>query len=100
MSAYVIVSYDIVDPEEYGSDVPAVMPLLAKHGAEVLMGSFDGETLEGEARGGHVVVRFATKEGALGWHGDPADGPVKQIRLNRTAYRRVPLVAGFEAPQG
>jgi uncharacterized protein (DUF1330 family) len=100
MSAYVIVSYDIVDPAGFEGYVPAVMPLLEKHGAEVLVGSFDAKALEGEASGVHVVLRFPSEEAALAWYNDPAYGPVKQIRFRSTANARMALASGFEPPQG
>ena len=36
MTAYIIASYDIVDPKGYEGYVPGVVPLLKKHGAEII----------------------------------------------------------------
>jgi uncharacterized protein (DUF1330 family) len=47
MSVYVIASYDIVDPKGYEGYVPGVMPLLQKHGAEVLAADYEAKALEG-----------------------------------------------------
>ena len=41
MSAYVIGSYDIVDTKAYEGYVPGVVPLLAKHGAEILVADYE-----------------------------------------------------------
>lgn len=41
MSACVIVSYDISDPKGYEGYVPGVLPLIAKHGGEVLVADFE-----------------------------------------------------------
>jgi uncharacterized protein (DUF1330 family) len=40
MSAYIIASYDIADSETYSAYLPGVVPLLAKHGAEVLVADY------------------------------------------------------------
>ena len=47
MAAYVIASYDIADAEAYRGYVPGVAPLLAKHGAEILVADYDAKGLEG-----------------------------------------------------
>ncbi len=59
MSAYVIATYDIVDPNEYQGYVPGILRLLQKHGAEILAADFGAEALEGQARGVNVVLRGA-----------------------------------------
>lgn len=100
MPAYVIVSYDIVDSARFEPYVPAVMPLLQKHGAEVLVGSFDAKPLEGEAAGVNVVLHFPSEEAALAWYNDPDYAPVKQIRFDSTANNRMVLAPGFAPPQG
>jgi uncharacterized protein (DUF1330 family) len=46
MSAYIIASYDIVDPKAFESYVPGVIPLLQKHGAEILAAEYDAQPLE------------------------------------------------------
>ena len=65
MSAYIIASYDIVDPKGYEGYVPGVVPLLQKHGAEILAAEYDAQPLEGEKRSVYVVLRFES-EGCSG----------------------------------
>ena len=43
MAVYVIATYDIADPKAYEPYVPQVMPLLAKHGAEILVADFGAQ---------------------------------------------------------
>ncbi len=66
MTAYIIASYDIVDPK-YEGYVPGVVQLLQKHGAEILVAEFDAQALEGDKRSVYVVLRFKSEEAALGW---------------------------------
>ena len=81
MSAYIIASYDIEDPKGYEDYLPGVRPLLAKHGAEVLVADYDARALEGDRRSVYVVLRFPSEEAALAWYHDPDYGPVKKIRF-------------------
>ncbi len=98
MTAYIIASYDIVDPGDYEGYVPGVVPLLAKHGAEILVADYDAQPLEGEKRSAYVVLRFETEEAALGWYNDPAYEPVKKIRLDSCDNNNVALAKQFVPP--
>ena len=98
MPAYVIVTYDIVDPKGYETYVPGVLPLLQKHGAEILVADYQAEALEGKAAGVTVVLKFDTEEAARNWHSDPAYQPVKQVRLNSTQNGVAVLAKGFVLP--
>jgi len=98
VSAYIIVSYDIVDPKGYEGYVPGVVPLLQKHGAEILVADYEAKALEGERRNVYVVLRFESEAAALDWYNDPAYGPVKKIRLDSTDNSNAVLAKQFEAP--
>lgn len=98
MSAYIIVSYDIVDPEGYEGYVPGVVPLLEKHGAEIVVAEFDAKPLEGDKRGVYVVLRFESEEAALGWYHDPAYEPVRKIRLTSCDNNNMVLARQFVPP--
>lgn len=98
MAAYVIASYDIVDPEGYEGYVPGVLPLLAKHGAEILVADYESEGLEGETRSVNVVLKFDSEEAARNWYNDPDYGPVKQIRINSSANGSAVLTKEFVMP--
>lgn len=98
MPAYVIVSYDISDPDGYGPYVPAVLPLLAKHGAEVLVADFDATPLEGAKSGVHAILRFDSEEAAQAWYDDPEYEPVRGIRLSSCSNNRISLAKAFVPP--
>jgi len=82
MSAYVIVSYDIVDQKAYEPYLAGVVPLLKKHGAEIVVADFDAKPLEGDRRSVYVVLRFPSEDAARAWHADPDYAAVKQIRFD------------------
>jgi len=98
MSVYIIVTYDIVDPKGYEPYVPSVVPLLQKHGAQILAADYQAEALEGRAPGVNVLLKFDSEEAARNWYNDPAYEPVKQIRLNATKNGTVVLAKEFIPP--
>jgi uncharacterized protein (DUF1330 family) len=98
MSAYVIVSYDVSDPDGYKDYVPGVLPLLAKHGAEVLVADFGAEHLEGEQRGVHVVLRFDSEDAARAWYNDPDYRPIRGIRHASCSNNSLVVAQAFVAP--
>ncbi len=100
MSVYFIVSYDIKDPEGYESYVPAVVPLLQEHGAEILVADYDVKAIEGEKHGVYVVLRFDSEEAALAWYNDPAYEPVRKIRFDSCENNHAILAKQFVPPSG
>jgi uncharacterized protein (DUF1330 family) len=100
LAAYIICSYDIVDPKGYEPYIPGVVPLLQKHGAEVLVANYDAQLLEGEKRGVYVVLRFESEEAALAWYNDPAYAAVRKFRLNSSRNGSMALASQFIPPTG
>ena len=98
MAVYFIASYDIDDPQVYEPYVPGVVPLLQKHGAEILVADYEAKPIEGQARGVNVVLRFESEEAAMNWYNDPDYGPVKQIRLASTSNGTLFLAKQFVPP--
>lgn len=98
MSVYVIASYDIVDPKGYEGYVPGVMPLLQKHGAQIVVADYEAKALEGKAAGVNVVLKFDSEEAARNWYNDAAYAPVRQIRLNSTQNGALVLAKEFVMP--
>ena len=98
MAVYFIASYDVDDPEGYKAYVRGLVPLLEKHGAEILVADYEPKPIEGQARGVNVVLRFESEEAALNWYNDPDYGPVKQIRLASTSNGTIILAKQFVQP--
>ena len=99
MAVYVIVGYGITDPKGYEGYVPGVVPLLQKHGAEVLVADYESQPLEGEPRKVNVVLKFPSEEAARNFYNDPAYGPVRQIRLSSTTGGYIAIAQEFKAPE-
>jgi uncharacterized protein (DUF1330 family) len=98
MSAYIIASYDIEDPDAYEGYVPGVVPLLGKHGAEILVADYEAKTIEGQGRVVHVVLKFESEEATLNWYNDPDYAPVKKIRLDATQNGTLIMAKQFVPP--
>ncbi len=100
MPAYIIASYDIIDPKGYEDYVPGVIPLLQRHGARVLVADYNANVLEGEKRSVHVVLQFDSDEAALRWYHDPAYGPVRKLRLGSCTNNSLVLARQWVPPEG
>ena len=99
MSAYFVVTYDITDPAGYEPYVPGVIPLLQKHGAEILVADYESEVLEGDKRTVVVVLKFENEDKAKAWYNDPEYEPLKKLRLDVTANSNAFLTKQFVPPE-
>jgi uncharacterized protein (DUF1330 family) len=88
MTAYLIATYDVTDPEQFAGYSPGSIGLIgrtiAKHGGQTLVAA-EPETVTGEDRQRMVVIRFPSVEAARAWTEDPEYAPAKAIRLASTA---------------
>jgi uncharacterized protein (DUF1330 family) len=97
MAVYYIGNYDIVDPKEFQKYPPLVMALLPKYGGVVLASDTAGHLVEGTARTMNAIIRFPSKEAALGLYNDPNYQEAKRIRQASTRNVSMVLVEEFEA---
>ena len=83
MSAYVIGTYDLTDPEKYGRYVQVAVPLVFKHGGKALVAGGIHENVEG-SRSVVVVLEFPDLKAAHAWHDDPEYQAVIHLRHEAT----------------
>jgi len=95
MTVYYIGSYDIVNPAEFQKYPPMVLALLPKHGGQVLASDLAAFALEGKARTMNAIIRFPSKEAAMGLYHDPDYQEAKRIRQGSTANCTMVLVEEF-----
>jgi len=98
MSVYYIGTYDIVDANEFQKYPPVVLSLLPRYGGEVLASDTAGTLVEGTMRTMNAIIRFPSKEAALGLYNDPDYQEAKRIRQAST--RNVSMVIVEEFPAG
>ena len=92
MSVYYIGAYDIENAEEFARYGPLVMALLPKHGGELLAADTSAYVIKGQARTMNAIIRFPSKEAALGLYNDPEYQEAKQIRERSTTNCTMVLV--------
>ena len=97
MAVYYIGSYDIIDPSEFQKYPPIVLALLPKYGGVVLASDTAASVVEGTARTMNAIIRFPSKEAALGLYNDPDYQEAKRIRHASTRNVSMVLVEEFQA---
>ena len=85
MAVFYIGTYDIVDPQEFQKYPPLVLALLPKYGGEVMASDTNAFLVEGTKRTMNAIIRFPSKEAALGLYNDPDYQEAKRIRQSATA---------------
>jgi uncharacterized protein (DUF1330 family) len=97
MAVFYIGAYDIVDPDEFQKYPPIVLALLPKYGGVVLASDTQAVLVEGTARTMNAIIRFPTKEAALGLYNDPDYQDAKRIRQASTSNVSMVLVEEFRS---
>lgn len=92
-----VFSYTIEDPEGYQAYPPAAGPTLGAHNAEVLVADYASEAKEGAPGQVTVVLRFPSKEAAMGWYGSADYQAAIKLRTESTRGTAV-LCDGFVMP--
>jgi len=98
MAVFYIGSYDIVNAEEFQKYPPVVLALLPKYGGEVLASDTAGVLVEGSMRTMNAIIRFPSKEAALGLYNDPGYQEAKRIRQAST--KNISMVLAEEIQAG
>ena len=98
MTVYYIGSYDIVDPAEFQKYPPIVLSLLPRYGGEVLASDLNAHLVEGTARRMNAIIKFPSREAALGLYNDPDYQEGKRIRQRSTTNVSMVIAEGFVPP--
>ncbi|AYL97987.1 DUF1330 domain-containing protein [Mucilaginibacter celer] len=98
MNTYMIFSFDVADAEQFAPYGKAVMPVILKHHAEVLVADFGGKNLEGESRGTYAILKFRSEEEAMAFYNDPEYAPLKKLRMETTVNSTITLTKEFVRP--
>ena len=97
MSAYLVYSYTVTNPEEYQAYPQAAMPTLAGHDVEVLVADYESEAKEGSPASVTVILRFESKQAALAWYESADYQAIMHHRTDNTDGS-VALCEGFVMP--
>lgn len=93
MAAYLVLMQQVDEIDRYRTEyVPQVMPLLEKHGGDVLVGGFKAEAAEGEPPNSAVVIRFPDTAAAWSFLDDPDYQPARELRFSITSRGQAVIV--------
>ncbi len=96
MPAYFVLMQQVDDIDRYRNEyVPAVRPLIERHGGEVLVTGFEAEVAEGEPPNSTVVIRIPDAAAAWAMLDDPDYAPVKEIRYSITSRGQAVVAPEF-----
>jgi len=97
MSAFLVITYDISDPERFADYSPGraveIEETIKKHAGK-LIAAGPAETTVGTASQTCVVIRFPNPAAAKAWQGDEEYEPLKAIRYEATTNVTELIVAG------
>ena len=96
MAVYYIGIYDIVDPEKFSQYPPVVFGLLPRYGGEVLAVDTAAYVVEGKGRTMNAIIKFPSREAALGLYNDPEYQDAKRLRQGSTANITMVLAEEFK----
>jgi uncharacterized protein (DUF1330 family) len=100
MAGYFVLMEEIEDVDRYRNVyVPLVLPLLQKHGGQVLIAGPDAEPAEGDPPNSTVVIRFADTDAVWGFLNDPDYQPVREIRLSATSRGQMVVASEITSPE-
>ena len=98
MTAYLIVTYDITDPERFAEYNPGqratIVSSITKHGGKVLASGLTEATV-GSAPAKTVLISFPDVASAKAWQVDEEYAPAKAIRYESTTNITEAIVDGF-----
>ena len=97
MAAYFIARYNVTNPEGFAAYGAAVRPTFAGHDVEFVSVDNASQAIEGSPPQTTVVLKFPTKEAALGWYNSAAYQAIKHHRTDNSEGDAV-LVDGFVMP--
>jgi uncharacterized protein (DUF1330 family) len=99
MTAYMVLTHKIVDLKRYVDEyVPLVIPLLERHGIEVVAAELNGDALEGGATSA-IVFRGASKDAFRALYEDPDYADPKALRHSLTTDRNMVIAPELASPR-
>jgi uncharacterized protein (DUF1330 family) len=97
MSAYIIATYNITNPEGYEAYTPAVIPTIISHSVEVMVAEHASTPLEGDAPSSTIVLKFADRDAAMAWYNSEEYQAIVNLRTDNTEGSMV-IVDEFSMP--
>ena len=96
MAVYYIGTYDIDDAEAFRRYPTVVLALLPKYGGKVLASDTSAYVVEGRGRTMNAIIRFPSRDAALGLYNDPDYQEAKRLRQRSTSSCTMVLVEEYK----
>ncbi len=98
MTAYLALTHKVTDVDKYVGDyVPQVLPILQKHGIEVLAAHFGATAIEGSADS-LILLRAESEAAFSGFYNDPDYAGPKALRFSITSDQNMVVAPEFTPP--
>ena len=95
MSAYVLSSIKVNNPDNYKEYVTKVKSIVEKFGGEYLVRGGEMTVIEGEWNNPRsIVIKFKSKEKAMEWYNSDEYKPIRQIRHDNAVSNSI-IVEGI-----
>ncbi len=97
--AYVLLQFNINDPERFDRYRRGAAPTIPLHGGKVLVAAHRGDVREGSLAGNLVtILEFPSREAAETWYASAEYEAVHPLRLEATSSGSLAFLDGFEMP--
>lgn len=88
MSAYIVATVSISDPETYKQYTAKTPALIARHGGKFIARGNDVDTLEGDVfKDRMVIIEFPSRQALQNWYNDPEYQEALLIRQSASQGR-------------
>ena len=97
--AYVLLQFDINDPEQFDRYRKGAAPLIVSNGGRVLVAAASADVREGELPAKLVtILEFPSREAAEAWYGSTEYAAVRYYRHDATSAGSLAFLEGFVPP--
>ncbi|WP_460273476.1 DUF1330 domain-containing protein [Celeribacter sp. ULVN23_4] len=93
MTAYIVATIEVTDPEDYQGYASKTVALAEKWGGRFLVKGGAPEQVEGKSPSRHVVIEFPDRDTARAWYNSPEYQDILPIAL-RASKRDIVIVDG------
>lgn len=99
--AYVLLQFNIDDPESFGRYRQGAAPTIVANGGRVLVAANKADLREGVIPAGLVtIIEFPSREAAEAWYASSEYEAVHHLRTDATSAGSLAFLDGFVPPTG
>ena len=97
--AYVLVHFNVDDPEKFGLYRQGAAPTILSNGGKVLVAANGADVREGEFPAKLVtILEFPSREAAETWYASPEYAAIRHLRHEAGSAQSLAFLDGFTSP--